>query len=152
MPPQPVRDEREYESLSEALADHGLDAGLAPTWIPDDYSFWNAQSTSFSDPESGKQISSLSVNAAYTKGEDLFQVNLTVYTDEADAQSSFTYIKDDNPVVEYEHNGIVYYIMTNLEYRNIAWKDGLLEGSIGGPITLEEAKRVIDSIGYTAGG
>lgn len=130
---------KRYDTLEEALADNGFDSGIMPTWLPEGYELTHCETTDLN--------AWFDVYAAYMKGEDLLNFHLSRYT-EVESAGSTTYIKDDEPVVEYEHNGLVYYIMTNNEFRNIVWKYEDLEGSIGGPFTLEEAKQIVDSIGF----
>lgn len=137
---QPER--KKYDSLAEAVAESGFDPALAPGWLPEGYELESCETTDLN--------SWFDLFAAYTKGEDYLMVHLTRYKDTEGSSGSATYIKDDEPVVEYERNGIIYYIMTNHEFRNIVWKYGDLEGSIGGPITLEEAERIVDSIDFAA--
>lgn len=133
-----------YDSMADALEAYGLDTALVPTVVPEGYTFDKCETAEFRSGD-------LSVDAMYMNEEEtLYRVSLRTYPDEERAQNSYTYMKDDNPVVEYEHNGITYYIMSNLEYRTVAWKDGLLEGSIGGIFTVEEAKEIVDSIAYSA--
>ncbi len=134
---------KKYDSLAEAVADSGLDAGLVPGWLPEGYALENC--------ETADLLSWFDLSAAYTNGaEQYLMFHVTRYEDGDAASQSATYIKDDKPVVEYEHNGVTYAILTNGEFRNIVWKDGDLEGSIGGPISLEEAKQIVDSLGYSA--
>ena len=57
------------------------------------------------------------------------------------------YNKDNGDVVRYEIKDRVYYVMTNLDDRVIAWQNGDFEGAIMGKITIEEAEKIIKSIG-----
>ena len=56
------------------------------------------------------------------------------------------YEKDDNSVTKYEIKDRVYYVMTNLDDRVIAWQNGNFEGAIMGKFTIEEAEKIIKSI------
>lgn len=40
----------------------------------------------------------------------------------------------------------VYYVMTNLDDRTIAWQNGDFEGAIMGRFTTDEAEKIINSI------
>ena len=46
----------------------------------------------------------------------------------------------------YTVNGVDYYIFSNTETMQAAWSIGEFECIIGGKLTLEEVKRMIDSI------
>ncbi len=56
------------------------------------------------------------------------------------------YEKDDNNVITYAIKDRVYYVMTNLDDRVIAWQNGNFEGAIMGNFTIEEAEKIIKSI------
>ena len=131
---------QEYDSLEKALESSGLDTALAPAWLPEGYRLDQCES---SDMEAWTDVF-----ASYTKDDSYLMFHAT--WQHGGGASSGTFMKDDDPVVQYEHNGVTYYIMTNGEFRNIVWKQGDLEGSIGGPITLDEAKQIVDSIPFQA--
>ncbi len=62
--------------------------------------------------------------------------------------SSSIFEKDGSSVIEYTKNGIVHYIMSNVNVRVAAWVNGTCECSITGPLTEQEMITIIDSI-YT---
>lgn len=129
-----------YDSMAEALEDYGLDAGLAPSWIPEGFV-----------PEESEAIelfSSVEFDTVYVRDEEYLMLHLSLLENGDDGRTT-VYMKDDRPVTEYLHNGVTYYIMTNGDWRTVAWKSGSIEGSISGSFTLEEAKQMVDSI--TAG-
>ena len=132
--------ENHYDSMSDALAAYNLPASLAPDFIPGRFVLEEVTATELS--------AWTDITAAYFEGEELFRISVKVFADEETAGSGTTIIiKDDEPVEEYQHNGVTFYIMTNNDRRSVAWKSGLMEGMISGPITTEEAKQIIDSMG-----
>ncbi|WP_294522847.1 DUF4367 domain-containing protein [uncultured Pseudoflavonifractor sp.] len=129
-----------YDSLAEALEDYHLDAGLVPSWVPEGFVLEEA--------EAMDMLSSVEFDGVYVRGEEYLMVHLSLLENGDDGRTT-VYMKDDQPVTEYLHNGVTYYIMTNGDWRTVAWKSGNIEGSISGSFTLEEAKQMVDSI--TAG-
>ena len=47
----------------------------------------------------------------------------------------------------YESNGRSFYIMSNIDTLTATWSDGTLVVTIGGQLTRDEIKGIIDSIG-----
>lgn len=129
-----------YDSMAVALEDYGLDAGLAPSWVPAGFVL--------EESEAVELFSSVEFDTVYVRDEEYLMIRLSLL-DNGDDGRTTAYMKDDRPVTEYLHNGVTYYIMTNGQWRTVAWKSGSMEGSISGSFTLEEAKRMVDSI--TAG-
>ena len=126
-----------YDSLPQALEDYGLDAGLAPAWVPEGFVPEESEATEL--------LSSVEFDGVYMKDGEYLIVSLSLLKDGEDGRTS-VYMKDDRPVTEYNHNGVTYYIMTNGDWRTVVWKSGNIEGCISGDITLEEAKQMVDSI------
>ena len=54
--------------------------------------------------------------------------------------------KNDDLLETYTVDGVEYYIFSNTETLQAAWSNGEFECIIGGNITLEEMKAMIDSI------
>lgn len=131
-----------YASLAEALEAHGMDPAMAPAWIPEGYVLDEATVTALH--------SETDFFAAYQKGEDCLMVSIGRMEKDLESQGVAVYEKDSEPVEEYVHNGITYYLMSNNGYRTAAWKTEGLEGFLGGPLTLDELKQIVDSIGYGA--
>ena len=129
-----------YGSLADALEAYGLDAGLAPSWVPEGYALEEAETVELPG--------SVEFDAAYVRQGEYLMLHLSLLESGDDGRTT-VYMKDDRPVTEYVRNGVTYYIMTNGDWRTVAWKSGNIEGSISGSFTLEEAKQMVDSI--TAG-
>lgn len=126
-----------YDSMADALEDYGLDAGLAPSWVPEGFV-----------PEESEAVelfSSVEFDTVYVRDEEYLMLHLSLLEKGDDGRTT-VYMKDDEPVTEYVHNDVTYYIMTNGEWRTVAWKSGNMEGSISGSFTLDEAKQMVDSI------
>ena len=106
----------EYHSLIEALKCNGIDADGLPTWIPQDYSI-------------------SSVTAKITDG-----VTRCVAVFESE-RGELTM-----RVTAYSMENVDYYIISNYDQSKVAWQLGLNTYVIGGQISENEAKEIIDSI------
>ena len=76
-------------------------------------------------------------------------VNNEVYIDYniyLDLNQMALYEMDSDEVIEYVYGDITHYIMSNLDCTTIVWYNGNIEGSIIGLISLDEAKKIINSI------
>jgi hypothetical protein len=140
VPNETTSDEQDFneaaktDTLQQILNQYGITCDLVPTWLPDGYLFKN--SDVYETP------ASTSFHAIYYREEDEISVTITSLSKPVRS----IYEKDDNEVTVYSVNDIEHYIMTNLKITNIVWTSGTYEGSISGKISLEEAKRIIDSI------
>lgn len=129
-----VDDDREYESLQEALRslEQGFDA--VPTWIPDGY-----------------VLDKIDINrtpvqreymALYTKDGKLLNISVLFFT-ESDPQK----IEANKNILEtYTVNGTEYYIISNNERISVMWTQDSYECYITGDLTVDELKLMINSI------
>jgi len=129
-----MNDENEYDSLQNALDYYGITTQLAPTWFPDGYLL-----DSISVTETPLRTT---FDASYVKNGERISVTIISLI----KPSTSTYEKDDGEVTVYTTNSIDYYIMTNLNRTNVVWTTENYECSFSGNFSLEEAKKIIDSI------
>lgn len=122
------------DSLQETLEKYGIIAELAPAWIPDGYVPENVNVT-----ETPLKTTFI---ATYTSGDG--EILITIVSLSEPLTSTFE--KDSEDVIVYEVNGIEHFIMTNLDLTNVVWKAENYECSIAGGFSLEEAKKMINSI------
>ena len=134
---------KQYLSFEAALEDFGLPE-LLPSYIPEGYSFYQAERV---DLVSWEDLSVL-----YTNGEEQF-LQFSYSRTAPDAVVSSIVEKDDTPVELYERDGVTYYFVSNLGYESVNWKtDELTECRVGGFVSREELKAVIDSMYRNAAG
>ena len=121
----------ELDALHEAL---GQQDGLAPTWIPEGYIC-----VSVDAKESPK---SRRIMAVYEKdGEQLIiKIRQEFGSDPVQIE------KNEDLIEIYKVHGVDYYIFSNDKYMQTAWVVGEYECIIIGNLTMEEMKKVIDSI------
>ncbi|MGB8455946.1 MAG: DUF4367 domain-containing protein [Anaerocolumna sp.] len=122
------------KTLQNILEEYGITSDLIPTWLPDGYSF--KSNDIYETP------ARTSFYAIYNCEEGEISVKITSLSKPVRSIIE----KDNNEVTVYSVNGIEHYIMTNLKITNVVWTNGTYEGSISGNFSLEEAKKMIDSI------
>lgn len=124
-----------FNNIQEALAYFNIPLS-APTWIPEGYEAGTATVNLISG--------SLNLMSNYMAADRA--ISIAYFEIQEGIAIDSEYEKDQRDVVEYEHNSTTYYIMHNLDSLNIAWVSNGFECSIGGPITMEDAQNIIDSI------
>ena len=124
----------ELKSLQDALEDHGVKDNLSPTWMPENFK-----------SEDLKILATprvLNISAVYKKDESelIIKIRQTIGVQAPQVE------KNDDFIELYVVDGVEYYIFSNTETLQAAWSIGEFECIIGGNITLEEMKMMIDSI------
>ena len=124
----------ELKSLQDALNDNELTEKLAPTWMPEGYKS--------KDLKSMISPRVLNISAIYEKNETELVINIrqTIGVPAAKVE------KNDELLEIHVVDGVEYYIFSNTETLQAAWSIGEFECIITGKITLEEMKKMIDSI------
>ena len=122
------------DSLRDALNRYAEAQKLVPSWIPEGYMCIDVRVT-----ETPKSVS---ISAVYEKeGNQLvIQIRRTANTVPVQIE------KSEDLIEIYTKDGVDYYIFSNNGTLQTAWVVGEFECVIGGKITLEEMKRIIDSI------
>ena len=126
--------------LSDKLAEYGYPENMVPKWLPDGYTLESINVDKYED--SFKYIGAEFVKQTDDEIDTLL-ISYTIYLGD---KNKALYEKDDNNVITYAINDRVYYVMTNLDDRVIAWQNGNFEGAIMGNFTIEEAEKIIKSI------
>ena len=124
----------ELNSLLEVMDRYEAPRELVPNWIPEGYICVDAN---------GKNTpKALSISAVYDKeGEQLiFQIRREFGSDPVQIE------KNEELIEIYTADGVDYYIFSNDKFMQTAWIVGEYECIIIGNLTMEEMKKVIDSI------
>ena len=130
-----VKDTRVFEGLQAALDTYEINVPLIPSWIPEGYEETDIRT--FDTPKQ-RQFS-----AKYQRGDYIIKVWIADYLDAYPSQ-----IEQSGAVVEvYESNGIKYYLVENEDQLRAAWVVDSFECYISGPLSIDELKQMIDSIG-----
>ena len=125
-------------SLQAALEECGISGDLAPTWCPEGFEA--------SDPEISSTRRGDSVNMVFRGAEErLFYIAITRYHSSKDVEK-FVFEKDKTPVEQYPSGAKTFYILSNNDTTTTLWTDGFIVERIVGNLTVEEFKKIIDSI------
>lgn len=124
----------ELASLQDALAQQNISEKIVPTWLPKGYVHKDLLVTN--SPKE-RLICAIFEN---NDVELIVRIRQTIGTQASQVE------KNDDLWEVYVVNGVEYYIFSNTETLQAAWSIGEFECVIIGKITLEEMKRMIDSI------
>jgi hypothetical protein len=127
-------DKDEFETLQELLLQSNRDASIVPTWIPEGFEL--AQIEKDSSPM--REI----YTVRYMNGDTIIRIQVTSYLSE-DIRNNEV---ENDPVEIYTHNGIDYYIFKNLDQHRAIWLVDSYECLISGDVSINELKKMIDSI------
>ena len=128
----------ENVSLKETLTALQINHPIAPSWLPDGYKQTRIQVTN------DHMIGAYDVRADYAKDADdskMF-IQISKITD----ITGDTIEKDDRAVIEYTKEKTTWYIMHNLQRLNAAALMDDYQVLISAPISVDEMKKIIDSI------
>ena len=135
---KPGNPEKEYnaelKSLQNTLAEHAIKEKLVPTWMPEGYISKDLQIM--------RTPRVRNISATYEKNDErlIIKIRQTIGVQAPQVE------KNDDLLEVYVVDGVKYYIFSNTETLNAAWSIGEFECIITGKITLEEMKKMIDSI------
>ena len=124
----------ELNSLRDALNVNNASEGLMPNWIPAGYSCVDIKTQ-----ESPK---TRTISAIYEKDGERLLIKIR----QALGGEQYQVEKSEDLVEIYSVDGMDYYIFSNNETLQAAWIVGDCECFLSGKITMEEMKRIIDSI------
>ena len=124
----------ELKSLQDVLVQYVITDKLVPTWLPAGYT--NKDLNVRNSPKVRN------INAIYENNgtELIIKIRQTIGVQAEQVE------KNDDLLEVYVVDGVEYYIFSNTETLQAAWSIGEFECLMIGKITLEEMKRMIDSI------
>ena len=124
----------ELASLQDALDQHMITEKLIPTLLPEGYV--NKDLSVMDTPKAR------TIYAVYEKNglELIIKIRQTIGVQAPQVE------KNDDFLELYVVDGVEYFIFSNTETLQAAWSIGEFECGISGKITLEEMKKMIDSI------
>ena len=124
----------ELKSLQDALDKINITQKLIPAWLPDGY-----VNTDLKVLETPRVRN---INAIYEKdgSELIIKIRQTIGVQAEQVE------KNDDLLEVYMVDGVEYYIFSNNANLQVVWSIGEFECLIGGKITLEEMKLMIDSV------
>lgn len=136
---QNPKHEEYHNAIQAALIEHQISADLAPKWYPEGYEMIPLEVL--------YDNSSCAVSVLFSNGNNYVHISVTrFYTQVSFEQHMFE--KDSN-ITQYTSNNKTFYIMSNLDSATANWANPHTYEiiSITGPLTTDEIKTIIDSIG-----
>lgn len=133
--PMSIDEHVEYASMEEALAAFGIEAPVAPQWIPERFQ----KDTEFMGTVTP---SGALVCADYYSDDGI----LSVLIQEVDEYSDFIIDKDERLPQSYYFGNHLHYIFFDKDYLKVVWQNGVLLCLICGEISMDEAEIMIHSI------
>lgn len=121
-------------SLQEALDLYNITQPLAPSWLPDGYVDV--------DLKSQRTPREVTISAVYEKEESQLVIKIRQIVGAKELKIE----KTEGLIEVYSINGIDYFLIENNEAMQAAWVVDEFECLIGGNVSMEELKRIIDSI------
>ena len=130
--PSPTYD-GEITSFQEFLERNKIDCSMIPTWIPDGFVLKKVEK----DITPGSEV----YQAFYQNEYREVRINVKTFS----SMDSWS-IEIEDAIEICEVNGVRYYFFSNLNQLQVVWMYESYECMISGDLSLEEAKRMIDSI------
>jgi len=127
-------EEKPFDSLQEAVDFFGIDAPVAPNFIPDRFALEQITAKN----KAGIVI----ISAYYSNGDDSLSI-----TYRQAAGEDFTVVEQEsNDVLLLDCGGINHYLFTVGEREKAYWLNGELECIITGNVSRDECKKIVESI------
>lgn len=126
----------EYDSLQEALDAYGITDAIAPSSFPDEYVLDEVNVETFGDSRR------IEISAFFVNKDKSFSI--LVIEQDNDSLSKFE--KDYKDVEIYTLNDVDHYIFENNGRLTAAWSTHSFEVSILSDLSVEEVKKMIDSV------
>ena len=118
--------------IAVTLAQLGIDEPLYPHWLPEGFRL--TTSVIETDP--------LFLHEIYYCGDQYLSITI----EPSDTAQTYVYEKEDVVPLEYPSNNVMYYIVCDNDQYTAIWKTNNLTGYIMGSVTLDEMKRILDSV------
>ena len=130
--PEQTPGEDDNHGISSILASMGITEPLYPTWLPED----------FTREETKVVEKPLFLMEKYSGNKRDLSITISTTTDLGTA----IYQKEGNPPEEYIVGNITHYLFTNSSEVTALWYAGNYTSTIVGNISMDEMKRIIDSV------
>lgn len=124
-----------YAGLQAALDDFDISANIVPTWFPEGYEEIDIRT--FETPKQRQFV------ASYKRNDDEIKIWIADYLDADPSRIE----QSDATVEVYIVSGVEYYIVADNGQLRAAWVVDRFECYISGPLSVEELKEMINSIG-----
>lgn len=130
----PAQANEELAYLYDALEEHGITERLLPTWIPEGYSL--------ADQSIFELASGNFFYARFKNEKNALFIQISIPSDSTSVQYEWS----GENISSYNRNGIEHHIMMNEGKVCVAWTNMSYECIISGDITVDDVRRMINSI------
>ena len=130
--PRETANELDLQNIPMVLESLGISELLYPTWLPE--GFVKTEANVFEEP--------LFLHETYKDNDRELIITISPTT----GSENTIYQKTKNPPVEYIADGVVHYIFDNNNETTAAWYTESYTTTIVGNVSLEEMKRIINSV------
>lgn len=127
-------DKDQFETLQELLLLSNRDASIVPTWIPEGFKLDKIEKDSSPILEI--------YTVLYLDGNRELRIQVKTHLS-ADIQNNEI---ENDPIEIYSHEGVDFYIFTNVDQLRSIWLVDSYECLISGDVSIDELKMMIDSI------
>ena len=131
-------EQKDIVALQEAADTCQIPSNLIPTWYPDGFEP--------SEPQIDRIENYMdSILCLYNNVESdrSYSITISQYYD-TDFLESLAFEKDNKKVRQYNSNGKIFYIMSNLDALTATWSDGIFVETISGQLNNHEIELLID--------
>ncbi|MEK4060026.1 MULTISPECIES: DUF4367 domain-containing protein [Paenibacillus] len=143
-PTDNAANDQTYESIDKAF-ENVESRPLLPEWLPEGFHFKYA--------EKFERTTNTRIMLYYSseQADDILIIDYLLYKQGYVVEGGTSFEKDETPVITFDQNGIKYYIFHNLEQTQVVWANTNLVININGRISVEEMKKMIESIPTNGG-
>ncbi|MGM9627710.1 MAG: DUF4367 domain-containing protein [Faecousia sp.] len=125
----------EYTSLQNLLKRNKINSDIVPAWIPDGFVLTKCEK----DVTPTQQV----YIAYYTNDDKNLMIQVQSYI----SSDPYNVEIEDGVIEIYEVSGVKYYIFSNISQLCFVWTVDSYECNVSGDISIDDAKKMIDSIG-----
>lgn len=131
----PTRDDNSpYSDLLDLLRQNNVPTSLVPTWFPDGFVL--------SEMKVVEQLDMCLVYTQFVNEDKSIMMQIQDYLEANPHQ----FEQSSKDVQIYSKDGVQYHIFLNNDTTQIIWTDNHFECEIGGAFSMDDAKKIIDSI------
>lgn len=127
------------KTLQDTLTVYGIHEAIAPNWFPDSFVITEIDVSNFA--------ANMVISADYETSGKHISIAIREFLSEEDAKIALgSFEKDSREVIPYNKCDIIHYMFSNNSCSTATWVNGAFACSISGDLTMDELKKMVDSI------
>ena len=126
------------QEIYNVVVSNGITQPVVPMWVPEEYQLDVVRA--INQNKRVKIVGKLS--------SDISEIIITIERVQDTWQNKYS--KDENPVIEVEIEGIVHYMMSNVDMTTVIWQRDNIECHITANFNVDEMKKILLSV-YSGG-